>query len=159
MKQLTQKYVAKKSKVLTPTQMHTVLHHVMTCGDHKWLLAGVGTALLYYGLLRVVDLTKITIADVKKNNEGKYQIKFEHERKRRNLGFTYVIPAIYTKMFDHYVDEIDNKSKTSDRFMKNWNRRSKSRIQNCGKNAPKKFLDMSCELLGISNVGYTSHCY
>lgn len=154
-------YVAKKSKVFTPEQMHKILVTCMEQEDDTSLtLMGVGTALLYFGLLRSCDVLSITTDDVQKNNEGKYEVRFEHMRKRKNSGFTYTLPAIYTPLFDRYIKENNPKKGIgATRFLKNWNRRAGSRIQNTGINTIRSWVKTSCTMLGLSDDGYTGHLY
>ena len=163
LKNFSSRYVSKKSKVFTPEQMHTIL---MVCQDAvedtNLTLLGVGSALLYFGLLRSCDVLNITVSDVSLNiNEDKYEIRFEHMRKRKNSGFTYTLPKIYTPLFKRYSSElkVDTKNESGGRFLRNFNKKSSLRTQNTGINTVRAWVKTSCDMLGISCKGYTAHVY
>ena len=164
LKNYSSRYVAKKSKVFIPDQMHTIL---MTCmeedNDTGLTLMGVGSTLMYFGLLRSCDVLNITVDDVTKTSDNKYEVKFEHMRKRMNPGFKYTLPAIYTPLFDRYIDELQESSTFgpdgSSRFLKNMNKRAGTRVQNTGINTVRGWVKASCTMLGIENTGYTGHVY
>ena len=95
-------YVCKKSKVFISEQIDTVLKVCAESTDKKDQLVGVAIALMYYGLLRVCDSTKIQKADVSHQDNGRIVITFEHARKRRNPGFTYHVQSLYARLFKRY---------------------------------------------------------
>ena len=163
LKNYSSRYVSKKSKVFTPEQMHTVLMVCQSAEDDTNLtLMGVGSALLYFGLLRSCDVLNINSDDVTLNEkEGKFEIRFEHMRKRKNSGFTYTLPQIYSPLFTRYMNELkdDHDNEFGGRFLRNFNKKSSLRVQNTGINTVRGWVKTSCDLLGISSKGYTAHLY
>jgi len=118
----------------------------------------VGVASLYFGLLRSKDALNVAVEDVKCNSEGKFHIRFEHMRKRRNQGFTFTIPVFYTPPFKKYMKQINILKMKSSRFLKNFNKRCGYRFQNCGINTVRSWVKKMCSMLRIPAEGYTSHC-
>ena len=159
LKNLSSRYVAKKSKVFSPEQIHTVLMNCMESKDPFDTIMGVGISVMYFGLLRARDVMNIQCQDVTCNEERKYEVNFEHMRKRKNVGFTYTIPIFYSPLFAKYITQIDESKMTSNRFLKNFNKRSGSRIQNCGINNIRKWIKKMCDMLHIDADGYTTHCF
>ena len=159
LKNISSRYVAKKSKVFTPEQIHTVLMECQESDSEMDTLMGVGVACMYFGLLRSKDVLNVTVEDVKCNSEGKFDIRFEHMRKRRNQGFTYTIPVFYTPLFKKYMKQINMRKMKSPRFLKNFNKRCGYRFQNCGINTVRSWVKKMCSMLRISEDGYTSHCF
>ena len=160
LKGLTSRYVCKKSKTFSPEQMHQVISFATNSKDYEDTLMGVGISLLYYGLLRSIDVLNITIDDVHVDKtKGKTIVRFEHTRKRRNEGYTFHIPSIYQELFVRYSEELHQKSKGSSRFLKNWVARSSARTQNAGKNMIIKWIARMCSILKIDPAGYTTHCF
>ena len=155
----SQRYVSTKSKVFSPEQIHTVLMHCLESQCPEFLLVGVGVSLLYFGLLRSRDVLKVTVEDVTLNSDGKYEVRFEHLRKRKNSGFTYTIPKIYSDLFKKYIEQIDIPRMKTNRFLKNYNVKGMMRFQNCGQNKVNKWHKVMCYVLGVDETGYTSHCF
>ena len=107
----------------------------MRSSEPLYVNCGVGIALLYYGLLRTDDVTKINEEDVRFNEEdNKYEVSFAHMRKRKNDGFTYTIPSRYNDLFTRYIDSLSPANRKDSRFLKNSNSRSKKRHQPTGIN-------------------------
>ena len=152
-------YITKKSKTFTADQMH---HAIMMCqesNDPSETLLGVGVSLQYYGLLRSADLKNILIEDVEIQPCGKITVTFDHGRKRRNEGFKFDIPSCYKPLFEKYLSEIKEDDPENSQFLKNFNKKSKMRIQNAGKENIKQFPKRQCILLKIDPKGYTTHAY
>ena len=161
LKVVTQKYVTKKSKTFDSEQMHAIFSYGMQHKEDKKIFnACIGMMLMYYGLLRICDVKKITKQDVSLNADNKYEVRFEHARKRKNEGFTFIIPSIYTDYLDTYISELDPRDKVSQQFLKNWNCRSQCRIQNTGRNTISQYCKVACTtILKIDSDGYTPHCF
>ena len=102
-------------------------------GNPDDTLNGVIAALMYYGLLRCVDVLKIEKKDVSHDPDGRIQVKFEHTRKRLNPGFTYYIPKNYSVLFKLYESELNQKCGEATRYLKLYNRSTMIRYQNSGK--------------------------
>ena len=60
----TSTYVCRKSAVFTAEQVDQLLKFCQDSNDPSHTLLGVGVALLYYGLLRICEVTKIKEEDV-----------------------------------------------------------------------------------------------
>jgi len=74
-----------------------------------------------------------------------------------NPGFKYTLPAIYTPLFDRYIDELQKSSTFgpdgSSRFLKNMNKRAGTCVQNTGINTVRGWVKASCTMLGIADTG------
>ena len=160
LKQLTSRYVCKKSNIFSAKQIHQVMEFALKSEKKEDMLMGVGVALLYYGLMRCSDVLNIQIQDV---SVGKMAtptvVNFDHGRKRRNEGYKFHVPFIYNDIFLKYDQELNVKSKANSRYLKNWVEKNHSRSQNAGKNTVTRFISRMCEILGVPYDGYTTHCF
>ena len=102
----TDRWVAKKAEVFSPEDVHKAITHFGASKDPKDRLRAVTILLLYYGLLRVDDVLKIELEDIKMNKDGKYEVNFIYQRKRFNIEFIYNIPKIYTHHITNYIKEL-----------------------------------------------------
>jgi len=103
--------------------------------DPKKELGAVAILLSYYGLLRMADLMKVTKKDVSYDvRERCWRVDFNHDRKRRNNGLTYLIPNDYNHIMQQYYIHLSDHDKKKQlhepRFLRNWNVKAKMRIQN-----------------------------
>ena len=158
----TQLYVAKKSKTYDAKEMHHVLTVLQDSNNPKHTVQGVAIALLYYGLLRINEVKKLTVDDITlKSNPKEIEIVYYHARKKRNEGFTYNVPVTFYDMFEKYIKQLcpDVIKSGMRQFLKNWNGRAKRRIQNMGKNNLNKLQKVACTILKKNDIGYTSHCW
>ena len=88
--------VAKKSKKFSAKEIDTILVTKQDKNDTKANLQGVAIALLYYGLLRAVEVQMIKMEDVKveaTDIRKIIEVTFKHKRKQRNEGFVCCIPT------------------------------------------------------------------
>lgn len=159
LKNITSKHVSKKSMTLDSKQVDMVISTCMDSDDPYMHLMGVCIVLLYFGLLRCSDALKVNLEDVRKNEDLQYEINFFHTRKRKNEGFTFLVPLPYTLLFEKYTASISPKSPSKSRFLKNLSKNAQYRESNMGKNSICKFTAKACELLGIPSKGYTTHCW
>ena len=159
LKQVTHLHVCKKSKVFTKDEIHRVLMYVQTSGCPEDTLMGVGISLMYYGLLRAVDVLNVVVSDVQVEKGKTIYISFKHQRKRKNPGFSFHIPMIYSPLFHRYQSELNPYSKKDSRYLKNFNDRTKLRAQNAGRGAIPRWITRMCEILGIPKDGYTTHAF
>ena len=159
LKSQTHLYVTKKSRTFTPEQIHEVLMHDLNSKNPRDTIMGVIVSILYYGLLRSSECMDITVGDVEVQWDGKVEITFNHPRKRRNEGFKYWVPAVYEDLYHLYMSQLKNKSDKSSRFLKNYNKRSKKRVQNCGRNTVNSAVSHCCSILKLPEDGYTSHAF
>jgi len=155
----TSTYVCKKSKVFTSEQIDTVLKVCAESTDKKHQLAGVGIALMYYGLLRVCDSTKIQKKDVSHQYNGRVVIKFEHARKRRNPGFTYHVPSLYAKLFQRYEADLPVHMTPEEKYLRLWVKQDGERTKEVSCYTSKLFVKIACDILGLDPTGYTTHCF
>ena len=162
----TDRWVAKKANVFSPEDVHNCVMHFSKDTNPKTgpknFQRAITILLLYYGLLRVDDVLKIQVKDVKLNKEGKFEISFFYQRKRFNNGFTYTIPAIYTHLITRYIKELKPQvpnQKKNLRFLKNWNVRGKTRIQNAGRNFVDRVAKDAAEYLGYDPSTYSGHSW
>ena len=81
LKQKTNKYVAKKSLTFKAEEIQEVLLTLQDKKDDPYAtLLGVGIALLYFGLLRAIEVRAIVMADVDLNHGMKdIMMKVIHE--------------------------------------------------------------------------------
>ena len=88
-------------------------------------------------------------------------VSFTHDRKRRNPGFSFNVPILYWEMFEIYQGQISKKAVDSGKkqYLKNWNVKGKTRIQNMGKNAVNKLHGIACGILNKDPKPYTSHTW
>jgi len=125
--------------------------------NHNLTHLGVTVSILYFGLLRCCDATKLEVDDVTIEESGRVVINFEHARKQVNHGFKFYVPAVYENLFKKYLSQLKKEKNGKTRFLKNWNMKSKTRVQNTGRDKVGKAINEFCKLLGISDEGYTSH--
>ena len=144
---------------LDSKQVDMVISTCMDSDDPYMHLMGVCIVLLYFGLLRCSDALKVTLEDVRKNEDLQYEVNFYHARKRKNEGFTFLIPLPYTLLFEKYTSSISPKSPFKSRSLKNLSKTAQYRELNMGKNSVTKFSAKACELLGMPSKGYTTHCW
>ena len=156
---ITSHHVSKKSKVFNKDALHRVLMFAQESGNPEDTLMGVGASLMYYGLLRMVDVMNVTVEDVRIVKGERVSVKFEHERKRKNPGFSFFIPLIYSPMFERYKSQLNPYAKKNSRFLKNFNDRTKIRNQNAGRNAVSRWITRICQILGVPKEGYTTHAF
>ena len=159
LKQVTQHHVCRKSKVFTKDQVHRVLMYAQESGNPEDTLMGVGVALMYYGLLRSVDVLNVEVSDVEVVKGKTVYISFEHKRKRRNPGFAFHIPLIYSPVFHRYTSELNPYAKKDSRYLKNFNDKTRIRTQNAGRGAVSRWISRMCDILGVSKTGYTTHAF
>ena len=159
LKLITSHHVTKKSKVFNKDAIHRVLMFAQESGNPEDTLMGIGVSLMYYGLLRMIDVLNVTIDDVKVVRGERVNVNFEHERKRKNPGFAFYIPLIYSPMFERYKSQLNPYAKKSSRFLKNYNERTKIRNQNAGRNAVTRWITRICQILGVPKEGYTTHAF
>ena len=64
-------------------------------------------ALLYYDLLWINEVLKLTVDNVTIKSEPKeIELTFFHARKSRNEGFTFNMPITFYDMFVKYIKEL-----------------------------------------------------
>lgn len=122
-------------------------------------LCGVTAAILYYGLLRCCDALEVLVEDVDIEPSGKATVQFNHSRKRINNGFCFWIPEVYQDLFDRYLLELKKEVDDKTRFLKNYNKRAKARIQNCGRNTVNNCVRKCCCILKVPLEDFTSHAF
>ena len=97
------------------------------------------------------------------NKDGKYEVSFIYQRKRFNSGFTYSIPKIYTHLITNYIKELapykPKKLEGEPRFLRNWNVRAKTRIQNTDRNVIDRVTKDAAEYLGYDKAHYSGHSW
>lgn len=126
--------------------------------DPKELVAKIGIALMYYGLLRQNEVLQIKIGDVDYKEDGEITIKFGYASKTRKIGFEYYVPEHLKCSFRKYIGQIRNPDqKVNTHFLKNWNVGGKTRIQNLGVKMVGDWIDVACAKLGVDVKGYSSH--
>ena len=88
-------------------------------------------------------------------------VSFAHDQKQRNAGFSFNVPVNYWDMFKIYEGQISKKAVASGKkqYLKNWNVKSKDRIQNMGKNAVNTLHGIACGILNKDPKPYTSHTW
>ena len=159
LKLITSHYVSKKSKIFNKEEVHRVLMFAMESGNPEDTLMGKGVSLMYYGLLRMIDVLNVEVEDVKIMKNKGVVVSFNHQRKRNNPGFTFHVPIIYLPLFQRYQRELNPYAKKTSRFLKNYNDRTKLRNQNAGRNAISRWITRMCEILGVPKDGYTTHAF
>ena len=159
LKAVTSSYVCKKSKVFSPEEIDALLLFCQESHDTEYTFLGVGVALMYYGLLRKSDVNKITIGDVSMDNKGRVKIEFNHSRKRKNPGFSYLIPSIYKKLFLKYESELCPELGASDTYLRRFTKCSNSRKTPIGDKTITKLVHTACEVLHKDPLGYTVHAF
>ena len=155
----TSTYVCKKSKVFTSDQMDIVLKYCMSSKNEQDTLMGVGIALMYYGLLRVCDAKKIELKDVSNDETGRVIVTFEHQRKKKNPGFTYHIPSIYGKLFLRYESELPTDLNANMQYLRLFHKGLGIRKNPAGPKTLNSFVKLACKILHLDPECYTSHCF
>ena len=75
--------------------------------NQKKKLQGVAIALLYYSLLSINEVKKLTVDNVTiKSDPKEIEVTFYHVRKKRNEGFTFNVPVTFYDMFVKYVKQL-----------------------------------------------------
>lgn len=125
---------------------------------HEDTLLGVTLALQYYGLLRVADVLKVQVKDVKVVSNGTIKVEYNHMRKRVNPGFVFYVPGIYRKLFEVYMNQLDQLTKPESRFLKNFVQFEYKRTKETGYKKAATMIKKACSILGKNPDGYTGHC-
>ena len=125
--------------------------------NHNLTHLGVTESILYFDLMCCCDATKLELDDVTIEESGRIVINFEHARKRVNHGFKFYVPAQYEALFKKYLSQLKKEGNGKTRFLKKWNIKSQTCVQNTGRDKVGKVINEFCKLLGISDDGYTSH--
>ena len=103
LKNFSEMYVAKKASTFTAKQVEKAIRTYEQAKDPRDYLKGVVIMLSYFGLLRMSDLLKVQKRDVSyDNNEKCWKVVFNYPRKRKNPGFTYLIPKQYNDYMKNY---------------------------------------------------------
>ena len=159
LKNFSEMYVAKKASTFTAKQVEKAIRTYEKAKDPRDYLKGVVIMLSYFGLLRMSDLLKVQKRDVSYDNVEKcWKVVFNYPRKRKNPGFTYLIPKQYNDYMKNYYLQCHDipKCKTRNpnypsRFVRNWNVKSKKRLQNCGESNIAKMAGETAVMLGLPN--------
>ena len=165
LKKWTEHHVATKAAVFGPDEVHKIVMNWGASLDPKKELGAVAILLSYYGLLRMADLMKVTKKDVSYDvRERCWRVDFNHDRKRRNNGLTYLIPNDYNyimqQYYIHLADHDKQKQLHEPRFLRNWNVKAKMRIQNAGHGNISKIARMAAEELKLENPKtFTMHSW
>ena len=159
LKAMTSTYVCKKSRVFSPEEMDRLLMCCQESNEHEMTLLGVGAALMYYGLLRISDVKKVKIEDVSQDEKGRIVVKFVHARKRKNPGFTYLIPSLYKKLFLKYESELSTELTSSSTYLHRFTKKAKSRKAPLGQKYIANLVTLACKVLGKDPFGYTGHAF
>ena len=129
------------------------------------LLAIITIILMYSGLLRQSEVHAIEVKDVKVDRRAKsVAVDFKHETKFRSRGFGFMVPKQAFPWFDSYIRQLA-KSKNSKvplgktQFLKNFNKTTKRRYQNMGRDRHNTILRRIEAFLGLEEKSLTAHCY
>jgi len=79
--------------------------------------------------LRVCDCTKIQKKDVSHQENGRVVITFEHTCKRRNPGFTYHVPSLYSKLFKKYKADLPAHLTPEEQYLRLWVKKDGARMK------------------------------
>ena len=170
MKTMTEKYVAKKANTFSPEQVDEIICNWSESFDPRLRMGAVHIMLSYYGLLRMGDAMKIRKEDVSFDTSQKcWKVTFNYERKRKNVGFSYLIPSQYNKYVEAYHNEVhdwtqkelsDRKKETEDfRFLRNFHTKGRTRLQNAGEHNLSKFAVEAAVHFGIDPTSYSNHSW
>ena len=114
---------------------------------------------MYYGLLCCSDVLKICYADAQFDKKGRIEVSFDHARKRKNPGFTYLIPSLYGKLFQKYNKQLLESILPSDTYLRKYVKQFNCRKTVIGPRAVSKFVNICCEILHRDPVEYTGHAF
>lgn len=162
LKQKTGHYVANKAAVFTPEQIHELVVRYSESADPQQEVKAMTILVAYYGLLRKCDILKIMKKDVTFNErENCYEVNFPYERKRKNSGLTYLIPAEYNDYMSSYIETLveAKPGAVEARFLRNWNKRGCKRFQNLGHSMIGKFPKEMAVDLGIDPTHFSTHSW
>ena len=127
--------------------------------DRDQLLAKVFIALMYYGMLRVSEVMRLSVKDVELTPGGNFIVRFPYATKNRDAGFEYFLPNNLLSSFKKYYNQIGDEWKTAgmtSRFLKNYNAASKKRHQNMGIRQISKWIGMACKMLNKDRDMYST---
>ena len=156
MKDMTGDYVAMKACVFGADEIKEVLVN-LDVEVPKELLAKVGIALLFFGMLRQGEVMKLKKGDVSVGKTGVH-VDFPYATKTRTTGFSYLIPKYLMEAFKVYLGQV-SAVPVNERFLKNWSVKGKKRIQNCGVNMVKKWSPESAIKVNKNPKGFTTHSF
>ena len=106
------------------------------------LIAKVGVAIMYYGLLQREEVMEIQMKDVLVQENDEIIVKFPYATKTKDDGFEYYIPSKLIPSFKKFISKIDKKKGPNTRFLKNMSLKSGTRIQNCGGKGVERWIDL-----------------
>ena len=147
LKRLTEGYVPRKSPVFTEQEMHEIFEKLEDDVPVQ-LIAKVGVALMYYGLLRREEVLEIQLKDVVVRENGEITVRFPYATKTKDDGFEYYVPTKLIPSFTKYLTEIDKSKARNTRFLKNMNIKNGFRTQNCGEKGVERWIELIGDVLG-----------
>ena len=169
LKNFSSHYVAKKSNVFSQQEIHNIVTIWQKHGNDAEYSYGIAILLLYYGLLRIQDVEKITKDDVKYNEKDDvYEVHFMYKRKRLNAGLIYIIPQVYTTYMRDYINQIgtvagDTEEEAKARkFLRNMNTKQGKRLNNMGVNNIRSIARKAATQLGYDaelSKKFTGHAW
>ena len=165
-KNLTKEYVANKANVFTAKDLTNLFEtDLLDVNDPQDLEMIVGFLLCLFGLLRSSEILALTCRDVLgyfyvTDDDEPWEVSFDHRSKTRKTGFKYLMPAKYRHFFDKYVSQMKPGFEGDSRFLKNWNVKAGSRVQNLGCKKVNGWAKNMARRLGYSEEqlkNFTSH--
>ena len=100
---LTREYMPTKARILIYKQIKKAIAEL---GDDKDdIIYKVIILLMYFGLLRGTEVLNIRRDELSFMDTGEIQVKYKNSSKTRVKGFSYLIPKIYRKEFQDFLDD------------------------------------------------------
>ena len=81
--------------------------------DRDQLLAKVFIALMYYGMLRVSEVMRLSVKDVELIPGGNFLVRFPYATKNWDAGFEILLPNNLLSSFNKYYNQIGDEWKTA----------------------------------------------
>ena len=138
-----------KAKILTFRQIKKAIAELGE--DKDDIIYKVIILLMYFGLLRGTEVLNIKRGELSFIDTGEIQVEYRNSSKTRVKGFSYLIPKVYRKEFQDFLD--DWSPDGGDALLKNYNAKYSNRKKKTGWQTMEKCVAGSRRCL-ISNVVY-----
>jgi len=157
-KRITQDHLASKPDIFLFSEIKLGLTTLFDEDNDKDLLQKVGISIMYFGVLRRMEILLIQIKDV--TVKDLVNVEFPYKTKRRVKGFRFKLPEWLVATFLKYIGQFKEGLTNDCRFMRNFNQKSKKRVQNMGEGQISKFAVELAQRLEKDDIGkYTAKSF
>ena len=144
-----------KAKILTFRQIKKAIAELGE--DKDDIIYKVIILLMYFGLLRGTEVLSIKRDELSFIDTGEIQVEYRNSSKTRVKGFSYLIPKVYRKEFQDFLD--DWSPDGGDALLKNYNAKYSNRKKKTGWRTMEKMCRRVEEVLDLKSGSLTTHTF